>query len=107
MSNSLRSLRACMVCSYVQTGSKFQSVGCPNCDDFLEMRGSSDTVLDCTSAVFEGMVALNGLEGSWVARWQRLENLKPGCYAVKVEGIVSHATGVPSRLEMLMHNVVT
>ena len=78
-----------MVCSYVQTGSKFQTSGCPNCEDFLEMRGNSDTVQDCTSSVFEGLIALNGLEQSWVAKWQRLEGYKPGTYAVKVEGIVS------------------
>ena len=88
----MRSLRACMVCSYVQTGSKFQSGGCPNCESFLELKGSPEAVQDCTSAVFEGMIALNGLEGSWVARWQRLEGYVPGTYAVKVEGIVSEAT---------------
>ncbi|KAK5163556.1 transcription elongation factor spt4 [Saxophila tyrrhenica] len=85
---SMRSLRACMVCAFVQTGSKFQTAGCPNCEDFLEMRGHQDVVLDCTSAVFEGLVALNGLEGSWVAKWQRLEGNKAGTYAVKVEGIL-------------------
>lgn len=93
---SLRSLRACLVCSYVQTGSKFQSEGCPNCEDFLEMRGSADTVQDCTSQVFEGMMTLNNTDaesgaskGSWVAKWQRLESYRPGVYAVKVVGVVS------------------
>ena len=90
---SMRSLRACMVCSVVQPGSKFSSQGCPNCEDFLEMRGSQDTVLDCTSQVFEGMITLNDTltaagPVSWVARWQRLEGYKPGVYAVKVVGIV-------------------
>ena len=78
-----------MVCSVVQTGSKFQSQGCPNCEDFLEMRGSSEAVYECTSGVFEGMMTLNSTEGSWVAKWQRLEGYKPGVYAVKVVGIVS------------------
>ncbi len=86
---SLRALRACLVCSYVQHGTKFQSHGCPNCEDFLEMRGNPETVQDCTSSVFDGLIALNGLEGSWVAKWQRLEGYKAGTYAVKVEGIVS------------------
>lgn len=93
---SLRSLRACLVCSFVQSGSKFQNEGCPNCEDFLEMRGSSDTVQDCTSQVFEGMMTLNNTDretgaprGSWVARWQRLENYQPGVYAIKVVGVVS------------------
>lgn len=95
---SLRSLRACLVCSFVQTGSKFQAEGCPNCEDFLEMRGSSEAVQDCTSQVFEGMMTLNNTDkkgnsrGSWVAKWQRLENYQPGVYAVKVEGVVSDRT---------------
>ena len=73
---SLRSLRACMVCSYVQTGNQFQREGCPNCED-------------CTSAVFEGTITLNNVQGSWVAKWQRLEGYKPGVYAIKIEGNVS------------------
>jgi len=78
-----------MVCSYVRTGTEFVQKGCPNCEDFLEMRGSSDVVQDCTSAVFEGMIALADPNSSWVAKWQRLQGYKPGTYAVKVEGIVS------------------
>lgn len=78
-----------MVCSLVQSGTKFTNVGCPNCEEFLEMRGSQDTVADCTSQVFEGMITVTGEEGSWVARWQRLEGYKPGIYAVKVVGVVS------------------
>jgi transcription elongation factor SPT4 len=86
---SLRSLRACMVCSIVQTGTKFVSNGCPNCDEFLEMRHSADVVQDCTSAVFEGMISMADPATSWVAKWQRLEGYAPGTYAVKVEGVVS------------------
>lgn len=97
---SLRSLRACLVCSFVQTGSKFNSEGCPNCEEFLEMRGSNDAVLECTSQVFEGMMTLNNTHsktgesrGSWVARWQRLDGYQPGVYAVKVVGVVSNGSG--------------
>lgn len=85
---SLRGLRACMVCSFVQPGSKFVSAGCPNCDEFLEMRHNSETVQDCTSAVFEGMISLADPNTSWVAKWQRLQGYVPGNYAVKVEGVV-------------------
>jgi transcription elongation factor SPT4 len=85
---SLRSLRACMVCSIVQTGTKFASNGCPNCEEFLEMRQSPDVVQDCTSAVFEGMISMADPATSWVAKWQRLEGYAPGTYAVKVEGVV-------------------
>ena len=95
----MRSYRACLVCSYVQTGSKFTQNGCPNCEHFLEMRGSSETVQDCTSQVFEGTITLNAVtetgpqsKGSWVARWQRLEGYVPGLYAVKVVGSVSTQT---------------
>lgn len=88
--STLRGLRACMVCSYVQSGTQFQREGCPNCEEFLEMRGSSEAVYDCTSAVFEGTITLNDTQGSsWVAKWQRLEGYKPGVYAVKIEGNVS------------------
>lgn len=88
---STRSLRACMVCSIVMPGSKFTAQGCPNCDDFLEMRGNQDVMLDCTSQVFEGLITLNDTQvtPSWVAKWQRLEGYKTGLYAVKVVGIVS------------------
>ena len=86
---AMRVLRACMVCSYVQSGNQFQREGCPNCEEFLEMRGSSDTIQDCTSAVFEGTITLNKVQDSWVAKWQRLEGYKPGVYAIKIEGNVS------------------
>lgn len=84
-----RNLRACMVCSYVQQSSQFVKNGCPNCESFLEMRGSQDVVSECTSEVFEGMLTINDTEGSWVARWQRLVGYQPGIYAIKVNGIVS------------------
>jgi len=92
---SLRNLRACLVCSYIQTGSKFNQTGCPNCEEFLEMRGNADAVQDCTSTVFEGMITLNyppsensRTPPSWVAKWQRIDQCQPGLYAVKVEGVV-------------------
>ena len=88
---SVRNLRACMVCSIVQSLSKFNSQGCPNCDDFLEMRGNTDTIQECTSAVFEGLIAMADPNSSWVAKWQRLQKYAPGTYAVKVEGVVSQS----------------
>lgn len=91
--STLRGLRACMVCSIVQSGNKFVSSGCPNCEEFLEMRHSADVVHDCTSAVFEGMIAMADPESSWVAKWQRLQGYAPGTYAVKVEGVVSFLLG--------------
>ncbi|KAK6430953.1 transcription elongation factor spt4 [Oleoguttula sp. CCFEE 5521] len=86
MSN--RGLRACMVCSFVQSATKFLQNGCPNCEDFLEIRQNPDSLQECTSAVFEGMIALADPESSWVAKWQRLQGYTPGTYAVKVEGVL-------------------
>ena len=80
-----------MVCAVVQQSSKFNLVGCPNCEEFLELRGNYDGIMDCTSAVFEGLITVNQTEDqrkSWVAKWQRLVGVKPGVYAVKVVGVV-------------------
>ncbi|KAK5131339.1 transcription elongation factor spt4 [Meristemomyces frigidus] len=85
---SVRTLRACMVCSVVQPGVKFSREGCPNCEEFLELRGSSDSIADCTSSVFEGLITLSDPQGSWVAKWQRLQGYVPGTYAVKVVGVL-------------------
>ncbi|EME48289.1 hypothetical protein DOTSEDRAFT_60608 [Dothistroma septosporum NZE10] len=86
MSGVPRALRACLVCSFVQTQSKFVKSGCPNCEPFLEMRGSTDVVGDCTSETFEGLITVNDTTTSWVARWQRVVGYVPGIYAVQVTG---------------------
>jgi len=86
---SLRTMRACMVCSIVQAQAKFSREGCPNCEEFLELRGNGDAIADATSSVFEGLVTMADNEVSWVARWQRLQGYVPGLYAVKVVGVVS------------------
>lgn len=83
-----RNLRACMICSVVLSSSNFQTSGCPNCP-FLELQGNNDAVQECTSAVFEGMIALNDPRTSWVAKWQRLTDYQPGVYAVKVVGTLN------------------
>lgn len=86
---SMRTLRACMVCSIVLPSQTFQRNGCPNCEDFLDFLGTPDAFSDCTSAVFEGLITLAEPQTSWVAKWQRLTGYIPGTYAVKVVGIVS------------------
>ncbi|KAK5118608.1 transcription elongation factor spt4 [Meristemomyces frigidus] len=85
---SVRTLRACMVCSIVQPSAKFTREGCPNCEEFLELRGNQDAVSDCTSSVFEGLMTMADPELSWVAKWQRLQGYVPGTYAVKVVGVL-------------------
>ena len=48
-----------------------------------------DVVQDATSQVFEGLVTIADPTHSWVAKWQRLTEYKPGTYAIKVVGVVS------------------
>ncbi|KAL1957670.1 hypothetical protein VTO42DRAFT_5647 [Malbranchea cinnamomea] len=81
-----RTLRACMVCSIVQLQSKFVREGCPNCEHVLSLRGNLESIQECTSQVFEGLITLADAPSSWVAKWQRLEGYVPGTYAVKVVG---------------------
>jgi len=45
-------------------------------------------VQDCTSANFNGVIALTDPEKSWVAKWQRLDKYVAGMYAVQVIGQV-------------------
>lgn len=88
---STRNLRACLVCSIVLQRATFLNSGCPNCP-FLEIQrsGADDSALEeCTSAVFEGMIAMNDPRTSWVAKWQRVSDYQPGVYAVKVVGRLS------------------
>jgi transcription elongation factor SPT4 len=84
-----RSLRACMVCSVIRPHAEFQKEGCPNCEEALQMAGSSDIVGECTSSNFNGIIALMDTKNSWVARYHRLEGYKPGMYAVQVIGNLS------------------
>ncbi|PNS13834.1 hypothetical protein CAC42_1325 [Sphaceloma murrayae] len=83
-----KNLRACLICSIVQTTTRFYNGGCPNCESFLELAGNSDSIQDCTSQVFEGLITMSDPGSSWVAKWQRLEGYVPGVYAVKVQGIL-------------------
>ncbi|KAI9677507.1 MAG: transcription elongation factor spt4 [Caeruleum heppii] len=84
--NQQKHLRACMVCSIVQLQSKFLREGCPNCEDYLGLIGSTENIEECTSQVWEGLITLADPGGSWVARWQRLDGYVSGVYAVKVTG---------------------
>ena len=62
--------------------------GCPNCEDILDLANHQDSVQECTSQVFEGLINLADPKTSWVARWQRLDKYVPGVYAVKVVGLL-------------------
>jgi transcription elongation factor SPT4 len=50
------------------------------------LQNSRDAIIEYTSQVFEGLIALNDPKTSWVARWQRLTEYVQGIYAVKVVG---------------------
>ncbi|GMG56272.1 unnamed protein product [Ambrosiozyma monospora] len=78
--------RACMLCGLVQSLSQFRNDGCPNCESVLHLGDNEDLARECTSPTFEGLVAANGSESSWVARWLRIEHFVPGLYAVRVVG---------------------
>lgn len=82
----LRHLRACLLCSLVKTIDQFEYDGCDNCEAYLQMKGNREMVYECTSSSFDGVIAMMSPEDSWVAKWQRIGNFKPGVYAVTVTG---------------------
>ncbi|KAF2427135.1 putative transcriptional elongation protein Spt4 [Tothia fuscella] len=81
-----RHLRACMLCSIILPTTQFNRDGCPNCEAVLSLQGNSDGINECTSSNFNGTIALTQPEGSWVAKWMRLEGYVQGIYAVQVMG---------------------
>ncbi|KAF1786901.1 RNA polymerase subunit RPABC4/transcription elongation factor Spt4 [Phytophthora cactorum] len=92
--NTFRELRACMTCSLIKTFTQFYDTGCENCA-FLQKADNRQRVAECTSAYFEGMIAMMQPKESWVAKWQRIDlsvfdvhavRLTPGIYAVSVSG---------------------
>ncbi|KAG8716650.1 transcription elongation factor spt4 [Ceratobasidium sp. 395] len=83
-----RNLRACLLCSIIQTAQDFKREGCPNCDEILQLKGSQENVQHRTSATFDGIIALMNPEESWVGRWQRVHKYVKGMYAVRVSGRV-------------------
>ncbi|VDC01125.1 unnamed protein product [Peniophora sp. CBMAI 1063] len=81
-----KQLRACLLCSIIQTPLDFRRGGCPNCEEFMQMRGSPDRIQVCTTTYFDGIIANIDPEKSWVARWQRTSKFVRGMYAVRVKG---------------------
>ena len=76
-----------MVCSLVKTAQQFIATGCDNCVA-LHLERDDEKVKDVTTASFEGLIALNAPDQSWVAKWQHLSmrSYVRGCYAVSVNG---------------------
>ncbi|ETW84402.1 hypothetical protein HETIRDRAFT_123985 [Heterobasidion irregulare TC 32-1] len=81
-----RQLRACLLCSIVQTPLDFRRNGCPNCEELMQMKGSPDRIQVCTTTYYDGIIAVIDPETSWVARWQRTSKYVRGIYAVRVKG---------------------
>lgn len=49
------------------------------------MQGSQERVAVCTTAVFDGLIALTQPEESWVAKWQRIGKYYPSRYSRHLE----------------------
>lgn len=82
-----RKLRACLNCSIIQTVQEFKESGCPNCP-FLNVNKDRNLAYT-TSQSFKGTIALFSPKQSWIAKWQRIDNYKPGIYAMVVDGVLS------------------
>ena len=86
----VKKMRACLICGIVKSFEGFLSEGCQNCNALNPLQGSSDRIMEGTTASWSGLVGLMQGEGSWVARWQRLERRGvPGLYAMRVVGRLS------------------
>ena len=35
-----KALRACLLCSIIQTPADFRRIGCPNCEELMQVRGA-------------------------------------------------------------------
>ncbi|KAF8629633.1 hypothetical protein AX15_003366 [Amanita polypyramis BW_CC] len=81
-----KALRACLLCSIVQTPQEFRRSGCPNCEEVMQLKGSTDRITSCTTTYFDGLITVVDPENSWVARWQRTSKYVRGVYAVRVKG---------------------
>ncbi|KAF6004522.1 hypothetical protein CCYA_CCYA02G0596 [Cyanidiococcus yangmingshanensis] len=82
-------LRACLSCGLVKSVAQFLAYGCENCPGLIEAgTGDRERVLTFTTTEFSGITALYKPKRSWVARWQRLSQLVPGCYAVGIHANV-------------------
>lgn len=82
---SIRGIRACKRCGLLKTLDQFLNEGCENCP-FLEMGDDPERCNSCTSAFFEGQVAVMDPRESWAAKWLRVDAFLPGVYAISVTG---------------------
>ncbi|KAH8740938.1 hypothetical protein FG386_002484 [Cryptosporidium ryanae] len=83
--NYVLRLRSCLSCKIILSDQQFFESGCPNCTH-LAMEYDRQKVNSSTTMSFKGMITILKPNQSWVARYNRLNNFTPGCYAVSVTG---------------------
>merc|ERR1719235_2129431 len=68
------------------TRGQFVELGCPqeSCKE-LDMKQQEGRVMACTTGNFTGCIAIMNPKG-WVARFNGLDGVRPGCYALAVDG---------------------
>ena len=82
----IKDIRACKRCGLLKTLGQFIEHGCENCP-FLNMaEEGSQQVARCTTAFFEGQIAVMDPRDSWAAKWIRVDAYLPGVYAIVVTG---------------------
>lgn len=79
---------------------QFFNTGCENCG-FLRIDGERDRVDSCTTVEFSGVVSVLKPSASWCAKWLRIENGVPGCYAISVR---PPADGLPEDVVDALEN---
>ncbi|GJD06242.1 Transcription elongation factor SPT4 [Galdieria sulphuraria] len=64
---------------------EFVVFGCENCPSLIDVRvADRERVATVTTSLFSGLVSVTRPLDSWVAKWQRVSRLVPGCYAIAV-----------------------
>jgi transcription elongation factor SPT4 len=83
--NNVRTIRACKRCGILKSQEQFYEDGCENCP-FLDMTDNMERVNSCTTAFYDGHVAVMDPMNSWASRWIRVEGFLPGVYAITIVG---------------------
>ena len=81
--------------------SQFFEHGCENCA-FFQMEDDRDRVVECTTPSYSGVCSVIDPKASWAAKWLRLQNSVPGCYALEINDDVpeSVAQEIEERMDM-------
>lgn len=95
--SSMKGHRACLRCGLIKCFDQFYQDGCENCP-FLELADRQDRVNSCTTATFDGVVAMMKPDDSWIARWEGISRNLPGVYAMKLTG------EMPPQIRQFLHD---